>query len=327
MTIPSKFKELLQQNQKLDGIVTYTISQFGHIFQENKLYFFDEYTDHGIKHIESVLECSQKIITEETYENVLKLSPQSIGIFILSILLHDIGMHLTPEGFNAFISGKYDNIRIIELDRQTWKELWEDFLDAARRYGDREKINIIGNVNWEFRIPDIDNKDKLDGEDKKLIGEFIRKNHPRIAHEIALSGLHTIEKNIPFASDLEIDVRNICGLLARSHGIEIRNLFQYLTDLFQDTWAKPFNTELIFLMVVLRISDYFQIDNERTPEILVKLKTFGSPISKIEFYKHLDVKYAGIQKRSRNTYCSRRTTQQFDFCKAERAFRKYSRRA
>lgn len=291
MEIPYSFKEILSKDKRIDGIVTYTISQYSQILEENNLYFFEEYTDHGIKHINSVLKSSEFIMDRETLKSLLNNSSTSIGVYILSVILHDIGMHITPEGLFSLICGKNDHVRIIELDEKTWKELWDDFLDEARRYGDREKINIIGNVSWEFRIPDIEHKDKLNGEDKKLIGEFIRKYHPRIAHEISINGFPTLTNNIPFASDLEIEIRNICGLLARSHGTEIRSLFDYLENNFQDTWIKPYNIELLFLMVVIRISDYFQIDSSRTPAILVKLKSFNSPISEYEHFKHLDVKY------------------------------------
>lgn len=291
MKVPQNLKKILQKNEEIDGIVTYTISQFGQILSENNLYFFEDYTDHGIRHIESILESSNSIITETTYSEILDKSPSSVGIFILSVIPHDIGMHLTPEGFKALIFGKHDHIRIKDLDNQTWRELWEDFLDEARRYGDKEKLNIIGNSNWSFRIPDIEDRDKLDGMDRKLIGEFIRKNHPRIAHEISIIGFPTKDKNLPFASDLDYELRNLCGLLARSHGKEIRSFFLYLENLYQDTWSKPYNVELIFLMVVLRIADYFQIDRSRNLEIAVKLKRLSVPISEIEHYKHLDVKY------------------------------------
>ncbi|MGK4569076.1 HD domain-containing protein [Flavobacterium sp. 3HN19-14] len=290
MNIPERFKNILSIDQKTEGIVMSTVADYSNILKENNLYFFEEYTNHGIDHIESVLRSAEKIIADETFENILNES-LPIGIFILSVVLHDIGMHLTPEGLRFLIEGKNDSIRIKSLDNKTWKELWEDFLDDARRFGDIDKLNIIGNVDWQFRVPDLDHKDKLTGEDKKLIGEFIRKHHPRIAHEIALNGFPTSNLPIPFANDLEKDLSNICGLLARSHGINIRDTFEFLTLKFQDTWTKPYNIDLLFLMVVLRIADYFQIEASRTPTIIVKLKTFNSPISQQEHFKHLDVKY------------------------------------
>lgn len=291
MLIPLLFKNILEKNQKLSGIINYTLSQYSEILKENKLYFFEEYTDHGINHINSVLESSSRIITPEITNIFLKDNSDSIGVYLLAAILHDIGMHLTPEGFFVIISGSNDDIRISPLDEKTWKELWNDYLDEARRFGDQEKGNIIGNINWNFRIPEIDKKDKLNGEDKKLIGEFIRRNHPRIAHEIAIKGFPTKEGYISFASDLDPELRNICGLIARSHGIPVRATFNYLISKFQDTWSKPYNIEIIYLMILLRISDYFQIDSSRTPDIIVKLKSFSSPISQNEHYKHLDVKY------------------------------------
>ncbi|KQB37347.1 ATP-binding protein [Flavobacterium aquidurense] len=291
MNIPLSFKTIIEKNQKLNGIVYYTVSQYDQILKENNLYFFEEYTDHGINHIESILNSSIKIIPNETIEQFLNNDSESIAIYILATILHDIGMHLTYDGFCALISGRNDDIRINEIDTKTWTELWNDFLDEARRFGDTEKKNIIGNETWNFRIPQLENKDKLNGEDKKLIGEFIRRNHPRIAHEIALKGFPIKNGYVPFASDLDYDLKNICGLIARSHGINIRSLFSYLELKFQDTWVKPYNIEIIYLMVLLRIADYFQIDSSRTPDVTVKLKTFNSPISEIEHYKHLDVKY------------------------------------
>ena len=291
MQIPEQLKNIFQKNQRLSGIVNYTISQYDSILSENKLYFFEEYTDHGIKHIESVLNSTVKIIPEEVLKSLLIDDSTSISIYILSTILHDIGMHITPEGFYSLISGEYDDLRITEIDSKTWRELWNDYLDDARRFGDTEKKNIIGNQYWEFKIPEIENKDKLTGEDKKLIGEFIRRNHPRIAHEIALRGFPTQNGNVAFASELDYELRNLIGLIARSHGIEIRSLFGYLESKYQDTWTKPYNVEIIYLMVLLRVADYFQIDSSRTPDVTVKLKTFNSPISEIEHFKHLDVKF------------------------------------
>ncbi|WP_276167794.1 HD domain-containing protein [Zobellia alginiliquefaciens] len=291
MNIPVSFKKIIEKNQRLNGIVNYTISQYDTILRENNLYFFEEYTDHGIKHIESVLTSTVNIVPKETQELFLQDDSSSVSIYVLATILHDIGMHITPEGFYSLVSGEYDDLRVTEIDNKTWKELWNDYLDDARRFGDIEKKNIIGNPSWDFKIPEIENKDKLTGEDKKLIGEFIRRNHPRIAHEIALRGFPTKQGHIAFASELDYDLRNLCGLVARSHGVNIRSLFEYLELKFQDTWAKPYNIEIIYLMILLRIADYFQIDSARTPEVTVKLKSFNSPISQIEHFKHLDVKY------------------------------------
>lgn len=273
------------------GVINLVVSEYEHILKENKLYFFEEYTDHGIIHVEAVMEASARLVSSQTYRHFLPASSESIGIYILATILHDIGMHINPESFYALISGVNDDIRNIRLDEKTWAQLWNDYLDEARRFGDFEKKNILGNLSWEFEAPQIDCKDKLTGEDKKLIGEFIRRHHPRIAHEIAIKGFPSINHPVPFASGLDIELKDICGLVARSHGVNIRSLFGYLQFKFEDTWMRPHNIEVFYLMVLLRVADYFQVDSKRTPEITVKLKTFNSPISQIEHSKHLAVKY------------------------------------
>ncbi len=301
MKIPFGLKNILEKNQRLDGIITQTVAQYDQILRENNLYFFEEYTDHGIKHIESVLATSIKLIDENTIKKLLNDDANSIAVYILSVILHDIGMHIRPEGFYSLIKGDFDDIRIYELDKKTWRELWNEYVEEAKRFSDIDKKNIIGNLNWEFREPEIDKKDKLTGEDKKLIGEFIRRHHPRIAHEIALKGFPKERGYISFASELQYDLRNISGLLARSHGYNIRYLFNYLEYKYDETWTKPFNVEIIYLMVILRIADYFQFDSSRTEEFIVKLKTFNSPISQIEHYKHLDIQYVQPYKNDPET--------------------------
>src|SRR5882757_9982631 len=136
MRIPQQFKQILEKDQRMAGIVMYTAAEYSKILEENKLYFFEEYTDHGIQHIQSVLDFSACLIKEETY-GFLERSPQSVGLYILAVILHDLGMHLTNEGLHALLSGRNDDIRIGELDDRTWKEEWEEFLDEARRFGDR----------------------------------------------------------------------------------------------------------------------------------------------------------------------------------------------
>lgn len=299
MNIPEKFRKIINKDSYLNGIIETAQSNYGSISKENNLYFFEEYTDHGISHIESVLNTSINIIPKESLK-LLKSDANSISVYILSTILHDIGMLITPDGFNCLISGQNDSIRIKELDHKTWKELWEEYLDEAKRFGDKEKVNILGNISWDFKIPEIEFKDKLTGEDKKLIGEFIRRHHPRIAHEIALKGFPSKNGYFPFAENLQPALKDLCGLIARSHGINIRDIFEYLECKYPNTWAKPYGIHIIYLMVILRISDYFQTDASRLP-LTLKLKTFNSPYSQIEHFKHEDVKFLQPHDRDPET--------------------------
>ncbi len=287
MKLSIKFEEVLKKNQTIYSIVLDVISSFEPIFNDNKLYFFEEYTDHGIKHIESVLEASEFIITEESFKNI---TPNEIAILIYSIILHDLGMHIELSTFNSLLNGDYDVCKVDLIDEKTWKELWEEYLSEVKRFNSIQKKNIFGDETIPFSLPNLSNKDNLNGYDKKLIGEFIRRNHGRFAQEIAILGLKGENGLIEFGTDkLDIKTKELAGILARSHSMNVRDTFEYLKDNYHDSWRNPHNVNIIYLMVILRISDYIQIDNTRVNSILLKLKSFNSPISKLENNTHLTI--------------------------------------
>ena len=287
MIIPKKFKDILESNQALHTVILDVVTSFQPIFDDNKLFFFEEYTDHGIKHIESVLAAAEFIIADDYVEH---LTEKDVAVLILAIILHDIGMHTEFATFVALLNGEYDTLKTC-LDSKTWRELWNDYLAEAKRFSSQQKRNIFGDEQQPFKEPDLTNKDNLTGSDKKLIGEFIRRHHARLAHEIALNGL--IGRNgqkINFGNEkLPPLYRGIAGIVARSHGMNLRDTFPYLESIGYDSWRNPNGVNVIFLMVVLRIADYIQIDASRVNPFLLKLKTFNSPVSLIENRTHLAI--------------------------------------
>lgn len=289
MKIPAKFEEILKTNQTIHLIVLDVISSFGPILKDNKLYFFEEYTEHGIDHIEMVLEASEFLIPDESFEHI---KPKEVAILILAIILHDLGMQIDFFTFKALIEGKYDDVRVGVLDKKSWYELWQDYLSEIRHFSSKQKENIFGNPYEIINEPDLSNKDKLTGIDKKLIGEFIRRHHARLAHEIALKGLIGNNSTVPFGNEnITAQDKQFIGIVARSHGTEIRKTFDYLKEIAYSVWKKPAGINIIYLMVLLRISDYLQIDKTRTDPILLKLKTFNSPVSLREHKTHLDISH------------------------------------
>jgi len=290
MKIPPKFDEILKRDQALDAMVKGIIADFEPILKDNKLFFFEEYTDHGIEHIEMVLEVSELLIPGDSFEFI---RPKEIAILILATVLHDIGMHIDLSMFKAMIDGQYDDIRvdIFPNDRNTWRKLWDDYLSESRHWSSKQLEDIFGEL---VEIPediDLSNKDKLDGICKKIIGEFIRRNHARLAHEIALKGF--IGDNIILFEKSKLDDidRELIGIVTRSHGMKIRETFCYLMKIAQDAWKYPDGLNVIFLMALLRISDYLHIDKTRTNSILLKVKTLNSPISLREHKTHLSIRY------------------------------------
>lgn len=287
MNIPPKFNEIIKKNQLLHSIVLEVVSSFEPIFKDNKLFFFEEYTDHGIEHIEKVLEASEFIITNESFENI---SPNEVAVLILSIILHDLGMHVELSTFKAMLGGEYDSVKIDILDDKTWNELWVDYLNEVKRFSSLQKKAIFGNEAHAFSVPDLSNKDSLTGYDKKLIGEFLRRNHGRLAQEISLIGLKSENGIISFGGNrIDDSTKQLAGIVARSHNMNLRDTFAYLKSIAHESWMNPHNINVVYLMVILRIADYIQIDSNRVNSFLLKMKTFTSPISKLENETHLAI--------------------------------------
>ena len=288
ISLPQRFITKLQDNQEIDGIIKTTLFSFGEILAENKLYFFYEYTDHGIKHIEQVLSASDTLITDDTYSNVL--TNEDIGYYILSVILHDIGMHIDLNGFNCLIDGDYDNIRINELDNFTWSDLWSDFLNEAKKFSGKQLKALFGKDDVIVRNPPLNSSGDITENDKKLIGEFIRRHHPRLAHEIAIKGFPAKPEIILFANSLDIRIRSMIGLIARSHGKDLRKCVDYIESVYGREVRKcPLGVHATYLMILLRIADYIQIDNTRVYKTSLKSKTFSSPVSAIEHKTHLAI--------------------------------------
>jgi hypothetical protein len=287
MNIPSKFDNILKNDQIMLSLVTGIITSFEPILKSNKLFFFEEYTEHGIEHIEMVLKATEYLISDESFQFI---HSKEVAILILSVVLHDIGMHTEFSTFKAMINGKYDDIRVNTLDKKTWYELWQDYLLEARHFSSRQKNDIFGNPDEIINEIDLSDKDNLKGTDKKLIGEFIRRYHSRFAHEVALKGFIGEYETIPFGNNILIDQdRKFAGIVARSHGINIRDTFAYLKEVAYDAWKNPGGINIIFLMVLLRIADYLQIDKSRTDPSMLKVRTFNSPVSLLEHKTHLAI--------------------------------------
>lgn len=297
MNIPSKFRKIIEQDSADYEVLMNGIHSFEPVLSENKLYFFEEYTDHGIKHVENVLNAAEYLISDHT---LTLLTSKEITVLILAIVLHDLGMHAGISTFRAMLQGKYDRVRNNTLDRVSWKTLWENYLEEARRFSSVDKINIFGDESYVFSVPDLENSDRLTGKDKKLIGEFLRRYHARIAEEIGRQGLWNDEKEIISFGDTGMPpyFKDLAGILARSHGMSVRDTFPYLRELNDERiWANPEDIRIVFLMIVLRIADYLQIDAGRTNGLLLKLKTFHSPLSRKEHDTHLAIQHISVSQQ------------------------------
>lgn len=286
MKIPDEFINILKLNDKLYVEVMKTVSDFSEIINHSQFEFFPEYTDHKIDHLNMVLETAHYLTKDSGLD---LLTPEDTCTLILSTLLHDIGMHLTHEGFLSLIEESYEGNIIQGFDNLSWKELWQQYINELKKLNGISLINIFGQ-EFEIKEPPR-NKDYLTRLDRKIIGEFIRRHHPRLAHEIALFGFPTKGNEvIKFALDLEEGLRDIIGVVARSHGLDIRGTFNYLESKFDRAWRNPRNVKCIYQMVILRVADYLHITSERAPKVYLNTNNISSTVSRLEWDLHKSIK-------------------------------------
>ncbi len=280
MKIPSILNNLLQKSD-LCGAVTASLSEFKPWISSERPPFFPEYTDHGVNHIEAVFETAQSLIKDESW----KVFTSSDAVtMLLAILLHDSAMHITPDSFIVLINKDNIKYRIADLDEKTWYELWQDFISEASRFDGRKLTDLFGNTD-PVHSPSLE-PGKLTDRDKKLIGEFLRRYHHRLAHEIAIFGVCGPDnQGIKLNDSIPNDIADLAGLVARSHGMSVRSCIDYLQRNYGDKYEHK-HVHAAYLMIVLRVADYLQIQSERAPKQILKVSKLQSPISKSYWNMH-----------------------------------------
>ena len=284
MEIPTILREKINNCAKYEAILLHAKSKIkdwlgsGH----NDMPFFPEYTDHGSKHLEEVLATSVGIMTEEAKA---RISAHDSLILILAVFLHDSAMHLTENSFKTLIERGSRWRPVTFFDHQTWEQLWADFLSEARRFDERKLYALFGDTK-PIQTPSEDYRD-WHKRDRLLIGEFIRRNHPRLAHEIALYGIPAVDgKAVALIGTTACQATaDLAGLVARSHGHSLRISIEYLVNRkyhireYQDA-------HLVYLMVLLRIADHLQIHPGRAAIKSLAFKKLSSPLSRTEWNVH-----------------------------------------
>ena len=284
MIIPHKLENLISQNPDLVGYVTEQINSFIPWIEASGTPFFTNYTDHGIHHLSRVLNLCEWLIDQESWKT---LNPEDGACLIFSVLLHDLAMHMTPDSFRELISNN-DGILISHFDQKPWILLWSEYLDEIQNWEDSTWINNTGEslsddqTGW--KSIDINN---LKEADLPLIGEFIRRHHIRLAHEFTITGVPTSSsEQLKYRKTEKFqEIVEISGLVARSHGLSLRDTYNYLDDVFFGR-VQVFSTHPVFLMSILRVADYLDLQAERAPHDLLKVKTILSPFSRGEWAAH-----------------------------------------
>lgn len=282
--LPELFQEKLSSKPALDAAIKKNFALFTPWLEQSGMPFFPGFTDHSPHHINEVLDTAASLIADSSHS---LLSAEDVATLCLSILLHDCGMHLTQDGFRALIQTSSPPM-CPELGDLPWAQLWTEFLGEAKRFG-QEKLMAIFGDSEPIHIDKLD-LNNLCERDCLLIGEFVRRHHARLAHEIALRHVPTNNKESPLALvDVEGDMRDLAGLIARSHGLSIRSTFGYIKEKY-DLLPQYRRIKTPFLMAVLRIADYVQVQSERALKTLLSVKELRSPISRQEWRNHFAVR-------------------------------------
>jgi molecular chaperone HtpG len=280
LQIAPEFESLLRGDVRLFGQSMATLRDFEDWFNLSGTPFFREYTDHSFRHSLDVFETACETIGPDA---VPILSSEDINVLLLSCVVHDSGMHITDDIFIALTDSANKSIAHPDFDQETWPELWADFLGEARRFNSKRLISLFGSAE-PIREPPRSSLD-LTQRDRLLIGEFLRRHHPRLAHEISLGQVPDARgKLIGITERLASPLRDIVGLVGRSHGMPLRSLFNHITNNYH---LRDFNRiHLVFIMILLRIADFLQIQPARAPEFFGKIHFIRSPYSKNEWRVH-----------------------------------------
>ena len=262
------------------------------ILADNKVPFFPAYTDHGTGHITALLETASALVPDDVLDNLL--SPEDSAVLISAALLHDFALHITEPGFIHLVRGDTGHRPVAwfreQLGEADWPIEWLSFVRQARRLSDAELSLIFGpcpsgqSALWNVRDLPADERE-WNTYDRLLVGEFIRRHHARLAHEIAIVGFPGLSESENLVFKHLGDYRDLVGVVARSHGLPIRLSLEYLRNRYAGN-LRPCKTLPLFLMAVLRIADYLQMDKKRAPAALLDLRRPQSLTSLDEWRKH-----------------------------------------
>jgi hypothetical protein len=282
-SLPVRLENLLKKDQGLHGAVLASINSLYQWLYDNKTPFFPEYTDHSLRHLEEVLFSADSIISDDSWKI---LNPEDAASIVIAVLLHDCAMHLSEEGFYQLINGGCPEVKSNYVkDSHGWALLWSDYMAEARRFDGKKLKEIFGDDRPVRDIPE--NKVDLTLRDRLLIGEFVRRHHARLAHEIAFNGVPGFSEKSLKLIGFEDKYLDLFGFIARSHNMNLREAVECIGSTKR---RLHYNVHVPFIMLVLRVADYIQIHSERAPNELLKVKGLLSPVSKREWSKHSAVK-------------------------------------
>jgi Histidine kinase-, DNA gyrase B-, and HSP90-like ATPase len=302
--VPARFERLLRKSA-LEGAIAKTLNTFSWL-PTRALELFPDFTDHGPEHLSEVLAIAHELVAPRSWPH---LTSDDVAVFVLSVLLHDIGMHVTTDGFTSLFQGKTAHRPVVFFDNLEWNQLWKVFRTQASRFDSKHNIELFGAP--EPVQLDLGCSNWTENQ-RRLAGECLRRHHARLAHEIALYGFPGPEATEPLKIDSDFqELGDLAGVIARSHGTNLRNCVEYLKERYNDT-IRPLNIHAVFLMGLLRLSDFLQFSPGRAPKTRLRVQSLRSLVSRREWKKHIvNVAFEGEDPESLYVYCDPQDVETF----------------
>jgi molecular chaperone HtpG len=283
LKLPAFFAKLAADTPLAADVLMPASVRCSEIADSSEPFFFPEYTDHSLVHITDVLGAVIDIIHEDA-EPVL--TAKDYVAAALATMLHDIALHIRSDGFLSLVDSANQYKLTFDEKEPSLARLWDEFVSEATRFDSRQLIELFGE-DTPVRRPH-ENALHWSLKDRLLIGEFIRRHHARLAHEIAVFGFPMKDgARVQLLENADQRIRDLVGVIARSHGMSVRGLFSYLQGRYDLRVYDGFHP--VFLMVVLRIADNLQLQSSRAPAKQRQLRRIRSPFSEREWRTHASV--------------------------------------
>lgn len=278
--IPQKLSNLIQGiTDEVSASIGSSISSVAPILLRNEAPFFPDYTDHGIQHINNVLQTCELIINEDAWNIFTR---EDTAVLILAAIAHDLGMLVSTETFKILVAPS--NTKTVDPNDILWFKLWHEFRLATRRFDGATLSNILGSpepVNLDELNPD-----NFTERGRKLAGEFLRRHHHRLSHEILVLGLPSEQGLVQLFDNVPQHFKDLAGIIARSHGVSIRKSIESVVSIDRTAFREYRHIHPTFLMTLVRLADYLDLDYSRAPSSILAAKSLKSPISRREWWAH-----------------------------------------
>jgi hypothetical protein len=282
IALPRRIALSLEQDAALAGATFAAVAEMSLILGENAMPFFPFYTDHGLGHVRSVLRDVEQLVPQSVWGSG-HWTPLDSAVAVVACLLHDIAMHLHEASFCALARGEWGEAPVawFAVDRPVrpadvdWPVAWKRFQSEVQRWPRTQLAGVLGPDL--LGTPAVAYTAELDPatwtlHDRLIVGEFVRRHHARISHEIAISGFPGLSQSLALPENLA----ELGGVVARSHGESLRTMLEYVGDRY-GTLQQPGGVLAPYLMGLLRVADYLQLNGGRAPAVLLQLK---SPITR-----------------------------------------------